>query len=113
MSEVLDLFYLKQPEPNRSCFLALRSVILNSHTEIMETLKYGMPCFLVGKKILFYLWKDKKTQEPYVLVADGHKLEHPKLEKGNRSRMKILKIDPNKDLPLRELNEVFALALQL
>jgi len=109
----LDGFYLQQEEPYRSCFLALRSIILNSDKHITETRKYGMPCFCYGKKMFCYLWSDKKSNEPYILMVEGKRLQHPKLESGNRARMKILRINPNEDLDLSAINFVLNEALDL
>ncbi|MBI1308080.1 MAG: DUF1801 domain-containing protein [Bacteroidetes bacterium] len=106
-------FYVNQPEPNRSCLLALKDLILQSDPEMIETIKYGMPCFCLGKKIICYLWTDKKTREPYILFADGNKMKHPKLETGDRLRMKIYWVNPNEDLPVAEINEVLVLAITL
>ncbi|WP_373397249.1 DUF1801 domain-containing protein [Algoriphagus halophilus] len=50
MHEVLEQFYLNQSEPNKSCFMALRSIILNLDKDVTETLKYGMPCFCYQKR---------------------------------------------------------------
>jgi hypothetical protein len=57
----LQNFYLKKEEPNKSCLLALRSIILDQDNNITETQKWGMPCFCYKKKMLCYLWTDKKT----------------------------------------------------
>lgn len=107
MDQELDNFFLKQDEPNKSCFLALRDFILAYDEKISQTLKYGMPCFVYGKKQFCYLWKDKKTQEPYLLIVEGGQINHPALVQGDRARMKILPIDPLKDLPLETIKEVF------
>ena len=111
--ENLNSFYLNQIEPNRSCFLALRSIILDFDTTIWETVKYGMPCFCIGKKPLCYLWKDKVTEEPYVLMVDGIKLNHPCLEQGGRAKMKIVRVNPNEDIDIVSLQGVLKLALNL
>lgn len=109
----LDEFYLEQDEPNRSCFLSLRTVILKAHQNISETKKYGMPCFTYSKKALCYLWKDKKTFEPYILFVEGRQMDHPSLEQGDRSRMKILRIDPKQDLKLELIEELLAEAMTI
>ncbi len=62
--KAVDEFIHRQSEPNKSCFMGLRSLLLEFHSKISETTKYGMPCYLFEKGILCYLWKDKKTQEP-------------------------------------------------
>lgn len=104
--ESLDTFYLHQAEPQQSCLLALRELILDFDEQFTETRKYGMPCFLFGKKICCYLWTDKKTKEPYMLMAAGKQLAHPALETGKRAKMKILRIDPEADLPINIIDEI-------
>ena len=113
MTPELDTFYLNKAEPNRSCLLALRDIILSQDEKVNETRKYGMPCFCYGKKMFCYLWVDKKTNEPYILVVEGNRLDHPALEAGSRARMKILRVDPLQDLPLQTIEEVLGMALDL
>jgi hypothetical protein len=109
----LDKFYLTKPEPIRSCLLALRTIILRQDKNVRETVKYGMPCFCYAKKAFCYLWTDKKTSEPYLLFVEGKLLRHPKLETGNRARMKIFRINPAKDLPIKALNSLLKASLNL
>ena len=56
--------------------------------------------FYLGKKRLCYLWVGKKTGRPYLGIVDGSKVEHPLLVAEKRKRMKILYVDPLKDIPL-------------
>ncbi len=113
MVDKLQKYYFNKEEPNRSCLLTLRSLILNQDPEITETQKYGMPCFCYKKKMFCYLWTDKKTDEPYLLMVEGKYLDHPELEEGNRSRMKILRVDPNKDLSVETIQHILQKALEL
>ena len=106
-----DIFYSNKTEPNKSCLLALRTIILNQDEHITETTKYGMPCFCYKNKMFCYLWVDKKTDEPYILFVEGQHINHPKLEAGNRSRMKILRINPNKDIPIKTVTQLLNTAL--
>jgi len=109
----LDTFYLTQAEPNKSCLLVLRTIILDQDANVHETRKYGMSCFCYLKKMFCYLWTDKKTKEPYILFVEGKHLDHPALEQGDRSRMKILRIDPNSDLPMDTITGILKSALDL
>jgi len=113
MTDKLHNYYLDKEEPNKSCLLAVRSIILKQDPNITETQKYGMPCFCHGKKMFCYLWTDKKTAAPYILIVEGKYLSHPKLEEGNRSRMKILRVDPYKDLPIKTIEDILQKALDL
>lgn len=60
-----------------------------------------------------YLWTDKKTEEPYLLMVEGKYLDHPKLEQGVRSRMKILRVNPIEDLPIETIKSILQKALDL
>ncbi|PXY42841.1 hypothetical protein DMB65_02150 [Flavobacterium cheongpyeongense] len=113
MLERLHNYYLNKEEPNKSCLLALRGIILDQNADVTETIKWGMPCFCYKKKMFCYLWIDKKTNEPYILMVEGKYLQHPQLEEGNRSRMKIFRVNPNKDLPLKTIENILQKALDL
>ncbi|MBN3582832.1 DUF1801 domain-containing protein [Algoriphagus aestuarii] len=108
-----DAFYYKQNEPIRTCFLALRSLILAQHEAISETVKYGMPCFCIQKKPMIYLWKDKVSDEPYLLFVHGQLMTHPKLESGTRAKMKIFRVNPSSDLPKGLLEELLQKAISI
>ena len=112
MSEI-GKYYLEKKEPAKSCLLALRDIIKAQNASIQETSKYGMPCFCYEKKIICYLWTDKKTEEPYILLADGRKLEIPELEAGKRTKMKIFRINPNEDIPVLKIQNIFKKVLDL
>ena len=112
MTDLAD-YYLSQEEPNRSCLLALRRLILSKDPVITETTKYGMPCFCFRNKTFCYLWTDKKTSEPYLLMVEGKHLSHPALESGGRSRMKIFKVNPAADLALTTIHTILNHALDL
>lgn len=113
MKENLDNYYLNLDEPKKSTLLALRSIILSFDDHISETQKYGMPCFLYKRNIFCYLWTDKKTGEPYILMAEGNHLDNPELEQGSRSRMKILRINPEADISLQTIKSIFNDAIDL
>lgn len=106
-------YYTELQEPQKSCLLALRDIILRQDELISETVKYGMPCFCYKKKMFCYLWKDSKTQEPYILFVEGKLLQNPNLESGKRSRMKILRVNPSEDIPLTLIESLLNSALNL
>lgn len=108
-----DHFYLTLDEPNQSCMFALRSIILKQDDHVTETLKWGMPCFCYKKKMFCFLSVDQKTKNPYILIVEGRLINHPMLEAGNRTRMKILRIDPEQDIPLSLITEILNEALNL
>lgn len=108
-----DNYYHKQEEPFKSCLLALKDIILGLDSEITPEWKYGLPFFYYKKKMFCYFWKDKKTQEPYIGVCRGYEIEHPLLEKGDRKRIKILRINPNADIDIKTLKVVLNQAMKL
>jgi hypothetical protein len=108
-----DHFYLKHEKHVNVCLQALREIILTYDDAIVPSWKYGMPFFCVGEKMICYLWVHKKQELPYVGFVDGNKMEHPKLIQEGRARMKILFIDPEKDLPKKEINGLLKLAIKL
>ncbi|RKE95391.1 DUF1801 domain-containing protein [Ichthyenterobacterium magnum] len=108
-----DTFYFNKEEPNKSCLLTLRNIILDQDESITETKKYSMPCFCYKNKMFCYLWIDKKTEEPYILFVEGLRLHHPKLEIGKRSRMKVFRVNPNEDIPLNIIKVLLKTALDL
>ena len=109
----VDQYYLRQEEPVRSVLLAIRELVLSLDPDITNELKYGMPFFCYRKKMFCYCRKDKKSNEPYIGIVEGNKIDHPLLEKGNRSRMKILRINPAEDLPKALIEELLYEALEL
>ncbi len=113
MSKTAEDFYSSQSEPNRSCFYALREIILDYDEHLSETMKYGMPCFTYIKKHFCYLWYEKETGNPYILIVEGNKIDHPLLISGTRKRMKTLPIDPNADIPVSLIYEILDLQLPL
>ncbi len=109
----LEQFYLDQPEPNRSCFLSLRQLLLQQDENLSESLKWNMPCFSYRTRMCCFLWFDQKKLNPYILFVEGVHLHHPDLEQGTRKRMKILNIDPNRDIPVKKIQAILNDALDL
>lgn len=108
----LDSFFLNQPEPQRGCLMALRDLILNYNDQIEAAWKYRLPTFLYRGKMLCYLWKDKKTQEPYMGLMGSKDIEHPRLEIGNRKWVKIWRVPPNQDIDDEELYQFLSIVTQ-
>ena len=113
MTSDLDNFYLRSVEPQKSTLLALRDIVLRQDENISEAWKYSMPFFCYRGKMFCYFWIDKKNGRPYLGFVEGKRLDHPLLIKGSRSRMKILQIDPEKDIPVRTVTAILKQALDL
>lgn len=112
MKEKIEAYYLKQQEPVKSCLLTLRDILLNlDRSQFTEEWKYGLPFFYYRKKPFCYFWKDPKSQQPYIGYSKGYLISHPQLIKGNRTRIKILPIDPNSDIPIHTLRQLFELSI--
>jgi hypothetical protein len=109
----LDDFYLKQEEPVKGVFLALKDIILKQDHEITHVLKYGMPFFCYKGKMFCYLWIHKKHKQPYIGIVEGKHFDEPFLIQEARSRMKIMMLDHNEDLPLKRIENVLEKALNL
>lgn len=109
----LDQFYLAQDEPERSCFLALKALILSQSEHLSATWKYGMPFFYFHNQMFCYFWFHKRYKKPYIGVVNGMKLDHPELLQEKRARMKILLIDPAEDLPVAMITDILQQSMAL
>ena len=109
----LDDFYLKQDEPVKGVFLALRKIILKQDKDITHVLKYGMPFFCYKGKMFCYLWIHKKHKQPYIGIVEGKHFDESFLLQEARSRMKIMLLNPDEDLPLEQIERVIQKALNL
>ena len=108
-----DNYYLQEAEPYKSCLLALKDIILGLDEKISQEWKYSLPFFYYKKKPFCYFWKDKKTKEPYIGVVRGNEIEHPLLESGNRTRIKIFRVNPNEDIDVKSVQEILKKAMTL
>ena len=106
MLRPIDEYFLKQQEPARSCLQFLRNHILELDVHISESWKYGMPFYCYGKRMFCYLWVHKKYRQPYLGIVPGNLVHHPDLLVEKRSRMKILLIDADSDLPMEKINGI-------
>lgn len=107
----LDNFYLQQDEPLRGCLLALRDIILKQDPQITHTWKYGMPFFCYHGKMFAYLWIHKNHKQPYIGIVEGKRFNEEFLLQENRSRMKIMLLEPTQDLPLKTIETIIQKAI--
>ena len=110
MLNAIENYYLDQKEPVKGCLLALRKIVLDFDSEISEEWKYSMPFFYYKKRMFCYLWFHKKYKIPYIGIVEGRNIEHPELIAEDRSRMKIMLIDPEKDIPIKTFNQILKAA---
>ena len=113
MLNELHQFYDKLTEPNQSCFLALRKIIMDFDSEISEEWKYRLPFFHYKKKPFCYIWKDKKTSEPYIGIVRCENINHPNLIAGNRKKMKIFPVIATEDIDVKSIYNIFEQAEKL
>jgi hypothetical protein len=113
MLRPIDNYFLQNEEPFKSCLQFLREHILKLDNGITEKWSYGMPFYYYNGKRFCYLWIHKKFRKPYIGVVDGKRINHPDLLREKRARMKILLIDPLRNIPVRKINAVIKEVLAL
>jgi hypothetical protein len=113
MLKPADNYFLQQEEPVKSCLLAPRTIIFDHNKYITEAWKYGMPFYCYYDKMFCYLWVHRKLKHPYLGIVEGAKISHPLLIKEKRARMKIMLIDPEKNIPVKTINGILKEALLL
>ena len=111
MLRPVDNYFLQKEEPARSCLQFLRQYILACDPNITEAWSYGMPFFLYKGKRFCYLWMHKKYLQPYIGIVDGNKIIHPDLIVEKRARMKIMLVDPGKNIPVKKIEQLLKTVL--
>jgi hypothetical protein len=106
MLRPIDNYFLEKEEPVKGCLLFLRDYILQQDVHLTEAWKYGMPFYCYKGKMCCYLWVHKKYQQPYLGIVEGKRIHHPDLLAEKRAKMKILLLDPSKDLPIDTIDEI-------
>ena len=109
----IDLFYLQQEEPNKSCLTFLREHILNYDKGITEAWKFNMPFFFYKGNRFCYFRMDRKQGAPYLGFNDGKWIDHPQLTFEKRSRIKVLLLDPNIEPPINTIDAILQKAISL
>lgn len=112
MLRPIDNYFLQKEEPVKSCLQFLREHILQLDGNITEAWKYGMPFYCYKGKMFCYLWVHKKFLHPYIGIVEGKKISHPDLLQEKRARMKILLLDPDKNIPVKKIDAILKQALR-
>ena len=107
----IDNYFLEKEEPVKSCLLFLRDHLINFDSNITEAWKYRMPFYCYKGKMLCYLCVHEKKGLPYLGIVEGRKIDHPLLIQESRSRMKIMFIDPERDIPVEVVDEILKTAI--
>ena len=113
MLRPIDEYFLQQEEPVKSCLQYLRQHILKQDPNITEAWKYRMPFYCYKGKMCCYLWVHKTLHQPYIGIVEGKLIDHPDLVQEKRARMKILLLDPTKDLPIKKIDAILKAMLAL
>ncbi len=111
--KALEHYYDQLEEPVKGCFLALHQLILNQDQDIAPARKYGMPFFSYKGRMFCYLWIHKKHRLPYIGIVEGKHFDEPFLIQEDRARMKIMLLDPDKDLPVVRIKAIIHKAINL
>jgi uncharacterized protein DUF1801 len=106
MLRPIDNYFLQHDDPVKSCLQFLRDHILKHNKNITEAWKYGMPFYCCNGKMFCYLWTHKKSGQPYLGIVEGDLIHDKDFIKEKRARMKILLIDPTKNIPLKKIDAV-------
>src|SRR4051794_1976100 len=113
MLRPIDNYFLEKEEPVKSCLQFLREHILKLDNNIVETWKYGAPFYCFKGKMFYYLWVHKKFKHPYIGIVEGKQINYPDLISEKRARMKILLLDPNRNIPVKKINTILKTTLAL
>lgn len=113
MLNYLDNYYFSQAEPQQSCLLFLRNFLLSYSPQIEEQWKYTTAFFTYKKKLFCYFSISKKSGALYIGFVGGNKIKHKKLVAEGRKQISVFYIDPNKDIDIKNLNEILNLAIKL
>ena len=108
-----DSWFLEKEEPVKSCLQYLLDFILEMDDNITESWQYGMPFFCYKGKRFCYLWIHKQYAKPYLGIVEGKRISSRDLLSEKRSRMKILLVDPEKDIPVQKVRHILKEVLKL
>lgn len=111
MLNPLENYFAKQPEPHQSCMLFLRKWLIEQGLD--EQYKYMTAMYFFKGKPFCYLSVSSKEKNLYVGFMKGHLMKHPKLEQEGRKQIKVIYLNPEKDLPIKTLNEIVKAAKKL
>jgi hypothetical protein len=106
MLNELDNFYFSLPEPDQSTYLFLRCAILDHSKHLTEHYKFKTAFFHYKGKWFCYFGIEKKSQRLYIGFIKGSQMKNKHLFAGNRTMIKILYIDKQKDIDLKILKQV-------
>jgi hypothetical protein len=80
-----------------------KTIIANKYPNFEFAMKYGCPFFMHNKKMLFYLWTDKKLNQPYFSFRFGLQLQDKDLVQGDRKFYCVYYCKKEQDLPIKKV----------
>jgi hypothetical protein len=112
MSAPVDSYFNTLEEPCRSCLLYLRKLILDFSPDVIERRKNNTPFYYFKNRWFAFISYHPKTKEIFISFVHGNRIVHPKLVSEGRKQMKIFRVDPEKDIDVKNLKAVLKLALE-
>ena len=113
MLKPADQYFANLQEPVKGYMLFLRDYLLGMDPAITEALSYGMPFYYYKGKRICYLWVQKKSGCPYIGIVEGNLINDQDLIIEDRKKMKILLLDPEKDIPIQRINSLIESLVKL
>lgn len=111
MLNPLENYFLQQPEPHQSCMIYLRGWLKDQDFE--ELYKFSTAFYYYKGKMFCYMSVSSKEKKLYLGFVKGYKMKHPSLKKEGRKQIKVFYINPEKDLPIKELKTIISEAKKL
>lgn len=113
MKDLLNNNFFSSTEPQRSCLLFLRDFILGYSNNVSEKWSNNTPFYYLKKKSLCFISYDPKTKIIYISFTKGFLITHKALVSEGRKKARIIYVDPEKDIDLKTLKQVFDMACSL
>ena len=101
MTQELENYYLKQPEPIQGCLLALKGIILSVDKDISHRRLYQIPVFYYKEKKLAFLWVNRKRLL-FGIITDKSILKFPEGDR-RKDQYETQEIDPAGDIPIDKI----------
>ena len=104
----LERHYDALPPGHRELLLAARAWLLEQPYGLREEYKWSTPCFAYAGRHACYLYHQAKRARSYVAFPAGRFLEHPLLRADGRKLIRVLDLDPDRDLPVEAISNCLA-----
>lgn len=111
MLNPLENYFLQYQDPLQGCMLYLRDWLKENGLE--EVYKFSTAFYQYKGKMFCYMSVRAKDQKLYVGFVKGYKMKHPSLKKEGRKQIKVIYINPEADLPMKELKQIISEAKKL